>query len=243
MLVAALDPLGRGLALAPCVVAAVQLAGVALAESATRDAVRRPGRAGLATRRLRDLAPGAALRRSVAAATAVLVAGGVRATAVASPDDLGRAGRSLATTCGPGCTGARGPWPGSFYTVPLAVGLGVVLVLAVLAARAVVRRPRNGADAELVRLDDVARRRALETVLAAVGIAVGGTLAGGGAVAAVALLGSGALAAGGAALLAALVGLVLALWSTAVLVLPGAGKVRAPAAPDRPGPALSGAPS
>ncbi len=173
----------------------------------------------------------------------MLVSGGAWATAVASPDDLGRAGRSLATTCGPGCTGSRGPWPGSFYTVPLAVGLLLVLVLAVVAARAVVRRPRNGADPDVVRLDDVARRRALETVVAAVGVAVGATLAGSGAVAALALLGSGALAAGGAALLAVLLGLAVTVWSTAVLVLPGAGRLRVPSAPEGPGPALSGAPS
>jgi hypothetical protein len=63
----------------------------------------------------------------------------------------------------------RGPWPGSYYTVP---GLGLVLVglvLAVLVLHRVVRRPRPAGSAEA---DDARRGRSAEAVTAATGILV-----------------------------------------------------------------------
>ena len=62
-----------------------------------------------------------------------------------------------------------GPWPGSFYSLPLAAVVALGLLVAAVALRSVVRRPRQGAD--LV-ADDVLRRRAAETVTAAAGLLV-----------------------------------------------------------------------
>ena len=232
--------LGRGFALAPAVFAAVQILGVLAVDLLARDDARSPGTAGLEVRRVRDFsAPG--LVRLAAAAGVGLALFLAWAGAVAGPDDLGRAGRALTYSCVQGCDhGTLSPWPGPYYSVPMAVALLAVVLLAGLAVRVTVRRPRNGASPEIVAVDNVVRRRSVESVLAAVGVAISGSLAG------TALLAGGRLAGlgpnrgpvalqvtGWFVLLAGLAALVGLVWCLVVLLLPGAGARPA----DRPLPA------
>ena len=186
-----LGRLGQGLVLVPASFAVVQILGVLIAEIATRRDARQPGLASLETRRVRDY-----WRRSltVAALANGLVLSGVIGwtTAVASPDDAGRAGRAMAYRCSAECDyGSFSPWPGSFYTTPLAIGLAVTLALAVTALIVVARRPRNGAEAALVVLDDAIRRQSAASVLAALQVASAGSLAGIGLTAGPSLLNRG----------------------------------------------------
>lgn len=88
-------------------------------------------------------------------------------TALGSPDDLGRVGRSLNRACGAGIALAVGAWPGSYYTVPLAGVLAAGLVITSLALRSIVRRP--GVED----LADHSRRAVFaEVVVGALGILV-----------------------------------------------------------------------
>ncbi|MEI7058132.1 hypothetical protein WBG06_20060 [Nocardioides sp. CCNWLW239] len=84
-------------------------------------------------------------------------------------------------------TQIRTPYPGSFYSVPLAIALGIVLVTAAAAAVVVVRRPRGLAPIDAG--DDMLRGRSMTVIIAAVGVAVGVSLAGIAGTAATALLG------------------------------------------------------
>lgn len=189
-----LGRLGQGLVLVPASFAVVQILGVLVAEIATRRDAREPGLAGLETRRVRDYWPRAL---TVAALVTGLVLSGVIGwtTAVASPDDTGRPGRAMFYICSAECDfGSFSPWPGSFYTTPLAIGLAITLVLGVTALIVVARRPRNGAEAGLVVLDDAIRRQSASLVLAALQVASAGSLAGIGLTAGPALLNLGSRA-------------------------------------------------
>ncbi|SDS38175.1 hypothetical protein [Actinopolymorpha singaporensis] len=227
--------LGRGFALAPAVFAAVQIVGVLAADLLARDDARTQGTAGLEVRRVRDFSP-PRLVRFIVATGAVLALFLAWAGVVAVPDDLGRAGRALTYSCTVGCDHRTlSPWPGSYYSVPMVAALLLVLVLAGTAVGATVRRPRNGAAPEIVAVDDVVRRRSVESVLAAVGVAFTGSLAG------TALLVGGRLAGLGAnhgpaalqvvgwsTLLAGLAALVWLVWCLVALLLPGASAKPAP---------------
>jgi hypothetical protein len=119
-------------------------------------------------RRVRDYLP---RRLAGTVLTAVVLLAGllVTTTAMGSTDDLGRAGRSLSAQCGALVSSTVGPWPGSFYSLPLAAVVALGLLVAAVALRSVVRRPRQGGD---LSADDVLRRRAAETVTAAAGLLV-----------------------------------------------------------------------
>lgn len=164
------DPLGRGVLLAAPLFGLCVLAGVVAGES---RAVRPAGttrRAALETRQIRHYLP----RRpatAVAAAGAALAALLVATTAAGSADDLGRAGRSLAYHCG-GMIGSHGPWAGSFYSLPLALEVGVGVLIAALALYQVVGRPRPQADAGDLVPDDAERRRSATAVTGACGVLV-----------------------------------------------------------------------
>jgi hypothetical protein len=93
----------------------------------------------------------------------------VLTTVTASRDDYTDGMRAL--SCRTATTGSsQTPYPGSYYTLPLGLLLLSVLVVAVLAARQVVRRPRGMAGTEVG--DDALRRRSIGVVVAATGIAV-----------------------------------------------------------------------
>ncbi|SCE69992.1 hypothetical protein [Micromonospora mirobrigensis] len=164
------DPLGRGTAIAAPLLGLCVLAGVVAGETRAARPTGPARAAALETRQIRHYLPRWP-------ATAVAVAGVglavllVATTAAGSPDDQGRAGRSFGYDCGE-FTGGHGPWPGSFYSLPLAVVLGAGVLLAGLALRRVVGRPRPVDDAgDLVR-DDAERRRSGHAVTGAAGLLV-----------------------------------------------------------------------
>ena len=69
---------------------------------------------------------------------------------------------------------SRGPWPGSFYALPLACALLVLALLVALALRAIVNRPRPDLDSR--GLDTLLRRWSVGNVLTAATVTVLGTL-------------------------------------------------------------------
>ncbi|UQA94415.1 hypothetical protein [Streptomyces halobius] len=113
--------------------------GVLLGDALTprpREAVRT---ADLAPRRVRDHVP-PRMTRLLLLQTASLVVLLVTAAAVASPDDLGRAGRAFTVTCG-GVTEGHGPWPGSHYGIPILTSLAAGTVACAWALRRIAHRP------------------------------------------------------------------------------------------------------
>lgn len=167
--------LGRGTMLVPAILGLFAVAGVGLAETVVRP--ERPSgarTASLAPRRVTHYLP-RTLVTAVVAITALHLATLALTTITASADDLGRAGRQVAAVCG-NIGSARGPYPGSFYSGPLALLLLLIGVVTALALVAVVRRPRGFAPDELG--DDVLRRRSATRILAAAGAAVAATQAG-----------------------------------------------------------------
>jgi hypothetical protein len=166
-----------GAMLSPTVFGLCVIAGVIVGE--LRAIPRRTGvrTAALRTRTVGDYLP---RRLSGVVATSALGLGAllVTTTLMGSADDQGRAGRFLFRQCSPERSVASGPWPGSFYSVPLAIAVMVGLLGAAVALRTVVLRPRSGANADLVAVDDVLRRRSAEAVVAATGVMVAASLSG-----------------------------------------------------------------
>ncbi len=178
--------LGRGLMLAFPLLALCVLLGVVVGELRVTAPPAEERAAVLEVRRVRDYAP-RLLAPVVLAAGALLGALLVVTTALGSADDLGRAGRSLFRQCTALQSESRGPWPGSFYSLPLAVVVGLGLGVAAVALHQVVRRPRQGSD---LAADDALRRRAAETVTAAAGLLVAVPFAGVAMIAALGLSGT-----------------------------------------------------
>lgn len=161
--------LGRGTMLVPAVLGLFVVLGVALAETVVRPP--RPTgvrNASLAPRLVADYLP-PTLAVATVGITVLHLGTLAFTTASASADDMGRAGRQIAARCGNYASGA-GPYPGSFYSVPLALLLLVTGLAAVAALTTVVRRPRGFAPDDVG--DDVLRRRSVTRVLAATGAAV-----------------------------------------------------------------------
>jgi hypothetical protein len=227
--------LGRGLMLAVPLCALCVLVGVVLGElrvAAPRGPVRS---AALEVRRVRDYLPHR-LTAAAGTATALLLVVLSLTTATGSADDLGRAGRSFARRCSAVLSGGTGPWPGSFYSVPLALVVVAGLLLAGFALRRVVRRPRQGEDTVV---DDALRAQAAESVVAACGLLVALPFAGVSLLTATALNNHVCPPAGSSfavvvlwALVPALVG--LAAWCVGVLVAPAGSGRLAPAPVEAP---------
>lgn len=230
---------------APLVAGIVVVASILVGQQVSYGRARTAGSAGLETRRVRHYVPWA-LTRWAGGAVAVLLVTALFTTLAASPDDQGRAGRALevawvehamvadaAGVLRPEVIpheGATSPFPGSFYTTAVVVGLAVLLAVAVAGLVLTARRPRNGADPELVRVDDALRRITVEGIVAATGAGVAGAVL---ALAGMAYprLGSFAavpLSVASCYLLAivALGALVLTLAFAVVLVVPGNGDRR-----------------
>lgn len=216
--------LGRGLLLAGPVFGLCVLAGVVAGEISVRPARGETRAAVVEVRRVRDYLP-RGLATAVLAAAAVLLALVTVTTVTAGPDDLGRAGRALLLSCGPGAWQNHGPWPGSFYSAPLAAMVTAGLIAAGGGLRIIIRRARTGAAPDVVAADDALRRRAARTITGACGILVAVPLAG------VCLVSAGALLSfscqpawwtyAGWALLALLIPVVpLIGWCASVLLAP-----------------------
>lgn len=179
--------LGVGLLMAAPLFGLCALIGVLVGELTVRPPSGPSRSAAIELRRIRDYLP-RRLSRVVATAGGVLLVLLVATTSAASPDDMGRPGRSLARQCTPDTGESHGPWPGLFYTGPLVVVVLVGLLMAYLAVRIIVRRPRFGSISD-VAADDALRKRSARVVTGAVGVLIAVPLAGVSLTAAGSLLG------------------------------------------------------
>ncbi len=221
-LTASIGALGLGMMLAPTVFGLAVIGGVVVGELATIPPHEGVRSASLETRTVGSYLP-RRLGGLVAASTLGLGALLVTTTLMGSPDDLGRAGRSLSRQCSPDRFTGTGPWPGLYYSVPLAIAVVLGLLGAAVALHTVVLRPRIESAPELVVADDVLRRRSAEAVVAATGVMIAASMLG------VALTAGGALVGFGCAPISwtvfgvALFGVgvlmfLLAVWCLAVLL-------------------------
>ena len=172
-----LGELGSGWLLAPTAAGVTALLCLAAGEVAAGRAATTPGVAALEVRTLQAHLPRGLAGATVAALVA-LVALLALGAATASPDDQGRAGRALAWTCGPDASATAGPWPGSFYGVPIAGALALGALVALIAYAAALRRPRNGSDPQILAVDDALRRSAVASITAVAALTLGTTLLG-----------------------------------------------------------------
>ncbi|MCC6833080.1 MAG: hypothetical protein IT200_17235 [Thermoleophilia bacterium] len=176
-----IEPLGRLTALAPAALGAGVLVGAIVGERAVRAAGGAVRTASLEARSVTDLLP-RGLTVVLGAGTVLLVAALATATAWGSADDMGRAGRRLVRACTVDLAGAgevavttgHGPWPGSFYAVPLAVAMLAIGGLGAVALRVIVRRPRPAPDG--TGFDTTLRRWSVADVVGALTVAALGTL-------------------------------------------------------------------
>ena len=181
IVVASVGRLGRGLFLAPAAAGAVMLIAVMIGQQLAYVGARTAGIAAVERRLVRDYLP-RSLSIAVAVFLVVLAGVAVWTTVAAGPDSssLARAltvtgTETLGTKMGSEATAVmstRTPFPGSYYTLMLVIGLPVAVVLGGVALWLTARRPRNGADPELVPADDALRRQTAEGIMAAVGLAV-----------------------------------------------------------------------
>ena len=237
--VAALGRFGQGLFIAPAAAGAVVIAAILVGQRLTYTRARTAGSAGIERRQVGDYLP-ARLATIASALLLVLVGVAVWTTLAATPDAMGLA-RAFTHPCTAQLWDQQGyheqvhvststPFPGGYYTAGMAIGILAVLALGWVGLVATTRRPRDGADLELVRVDDALRRQTAEGIVAAFGLVVATTLAGlcyaaavtVGAEACTALyaLGSWALAA------VALVALALSLRFAVIVLVPGDGSGR-----------------
>ncbi|NUT30930.1 MAG: hypothetical protein HOV84_34280 [Streptomyces sp.] len=158
--------LGTGVLVAIPAFGLCAVAGVLLGEHITARPHGAVRTAGLAPRRIRDHVP-PRLTVLLLIEASLLIALLVTATAIGSPDDLGRAGRALTMSCS-GVTESHGPWPGSFYAVPALASLALGTGACGYALRHITRRPG----------DEQERRNRALAVTAAWGLLVSAPLAG-----------------------------------------------------------------
>ncbi len=177
-----------GAMLAPTAFGLCVIGGVIVGELTTIPRPQGVRTAALETRAVGHYIPrrlGALVAASALGLGAVLVT----TTLMGSADDQGGAGRFLTRQCSAEIWARNGPWPGSFYSVPLGIAVVVGLLAAAVALRTVVLRPRGGSDHDLVAADDVLRRGSAEAVTAATGVVVAASLSGVALVAGVRLIG------------------------------------------------------
>ncbi|HEY5528545.1 MAG TPA: hypothetical protein VIL51_03730 [Thermoleophilia bacterium] len=238
--VASLGQLGRGLFLAPAAAGAVLVLAVIIGQQLAYGGARKTGVAGVERRRVRDYLP-RDLTVAVLLFLVILIASAAWTTSAASPDSLGlyrafavTGTETVLTKTGPEVVtvgSTRSPFPGAFYTSMLPIGLPIVLALGVIGLWLTARRPRNGADPQLVPADDALRRQTAEGIVAAVGLAVcvsllGVALGAAGAVGGMAEHGVRYILAAGALGLVALGSLAVASWCAVLILVPGGGTVK-----------------
>lgn len=165
--------LGALTAAAPLAGATLLVIAILIGEL-TLPAPRSTTRYGLLTPR--DLRTVSSQLASITAFLGVLALGGyaVFTTLVAAPDTEGRPGRAIAHTGVDGFSGgAYGPFPGQWYTLPVLIGLAVLVASAAGAITVVVRR-RPSTDSQ----DLLLRRRSVTSLLGAVAVGTGLTAQG-----------------------------------------------------------------
>lgn len=225
--------LGQGLAMAPATFAVVLVTGVMFGEFVVRVPGALGGSHGVPVlpnrRRLVDYVPRGTF--------ALVLLGGLATAAfltwtssVAVPDDAGLAGRAWQ-----GADGLGTPFPGSYYTGPIAGGIMLLVAMVVTSLLVVARRLRIEGDAEVQRLDDLLRLRTCEGALASAGVGLGATLAGSAAVAAERMLTlpvdpSATSLAPWVAWLLMVAGAAMAVWGLAAFLVPGSRQEAALAA-------------
>lgn len=217
---------GLGIILAPAIFAVTQILATLTAGVLTHDAARTMGTAGLEVRRIGKYLP-ARLSLLVASTTMILAVAMTWTTAMGVPDDMGRAGRAFSYSFDE-FTVTIGPWPGSFYTIPMAVVLGFALVIAGITIGVTVRRPRNASDPEILRVDELVRARAVESVIAALGVAMAGSLFCVSFLVALLAIPQNSVPtllrlAGWGAVVLEFAAMALTIWCVVLLLLPGAG--------------------
>lgn len=168
------DELGVNLMLAPVAFGLCVLLVTVLGELLVRPRFEEgPRTADLRPRRMRDHLPrvlgplvGLTLLAAVLLCTFTLV--------TASPDDMGRAGRELFRVCSPTTSSGSGPYPGSHYVWPYAIGAGLAIAIAAAAVARITHRAVGGTPEQGDRYRAVATR----AVVGALGVALSGPLAG-----------------------------------------------------------------
>jgi hypothetical protein len=179
--------LGVGLLMAAPLFGLCALIGVLTGELTVRPPHGPTRTAAVEVRHIRDYLP-RQLSRVVAAAGGALLVLLAATTSAGSPDDMGRPGRSLTRQCTSDTFESHGPWPGLSYTGRLAVVVLVGLLMAYVAVRIIVQRPRSGSTSDLT-IDDALRKRSARIVTGAVGVLIAIPLAGVSLTAAGSLLG------------------------------------------------------
>jgi hypothetical protein len=139
-------------------------------------------------------------------------------------DDMGRSGRSLTLSCGD-LTASSGPWPGVYYTLPIAASVLIGIAVAVPTLHAVTRRRRPATDDAVRTADDDARRASARTIIAACGVLVAMPLTGTGLFAGVVMVShscatTAVTALGWTAIVLCLTAFIATCWFTAVAVTP-----------------------
>lgn len=225
---AAVLPLGRGVLLAPSLFSLVLVLALAGTEVRLWRSARTPGVAALETRDPADYLPRslfAGLGATGASLLALLT--WCAAHQNTKPDDMGTIGRAfewrvLQSPGDPGVINTKGPFPGTWYSLPIAVVLVCVLLTLGLGLGLVLRRPRNGADPVVVAIDDQARTRNAEAMAAAALLGVAGSLLACSLLAAMMVLEPFPWLAL-ALVVSALCALLACTWAISVLLVPGRG--------------------
>ncbi|MFF1404986.1 hypothetical protein [Streptomyces sp. NPDC058294] len=183
------------------------VAGVLVGDTLTAPARATVRTAGLAPRRVRDYVPPRMTWLLVVLAVS-LVALLATAGAVATPDDMGRAGRELTLTCR-GMTEGHGPWPGLFYGLPMLASLAVATGACGWSLRRIATRPG----------DEQSRRDRSLAIVAAWGIVVSTSLLGAASTASGALMSMTCDGAAGTAANVVLLPLIVVSLTTALWML------------------------
>ena len=169
--------LGLGITFAAPGFAVCALTGVLVGECLGNPSATRTRTALLEVRTASDYLP-RAMTYWVLGLTAMLAVVLTTTSLVADPDDMGRAGRAFTVACGPRATVGVGPWPGTYYSLPIAVTVLVGGILAAAVLLTVLRRPRPAVDDTARAIDDGLRRSSARAVTAACGLVVSAPLAG-----------------------------------------------------------------